>query len=111
MTKTWTIHQLERKSDDGFVLNVHWRYAMTDIDKEKTYYADTYGVASFTENTESESYIPCEDLTEEIVIEWVKASLDMETIEKNLSEKIDQQKNPPVLTGIPWKEKTTDTIN
>jgi hypothetical protein len=27
MKTNWTIHQLERKSDDGFVLNVHWRYA------------------------------------------------------------------------------------
>jgi hypothetical protein len=106
MKTNWTIHQLERKSDDGFVLNVHWRYAMIDYDKEKTYYADTYGVASFTENTESESYIPYENLTEEIVISWVKDYIGQEQlqeIELNLSTQIEQQKKPTILVGLPWE--------
>jgi hypothetical protein len=106
MKTNWTIHQLERKSDDGFVVKVHWRYAMTDTDDSgKTYYEDTYGIAHYTQDTESESYIPYEDLTEEIVIDWVKASLDMETIEKNLSEKIERQKKPTILVGLPWQTK------
>jgi hypothetical protein len=106
MKTNWTIHQLERKSNDGFVFNIHWRYAMTDIDEEKTYYADTYGVASFTENPESESYIPYKDLTEEIVIEWVKDYLgeeQLKEIELNLSTQIDQQKKPTILVGLPWQ--------
>jgi hypothetical protein len=111
MKKTWIIHQLERKSDNGFVFNVHWRYSFMDSDDStKTYYADNYGVASYTQDPESENYIPYEDLTEEIVIDWVKASLDMETIEKNLSEKIEQQKNPPVLTGVPWESNISENL-
>jgi hypothetical protein len=107
MKTNWTIHQLERKSDDGFVVNVHWRYAMTDTNEEKNYYADTYGVASFTENPESESYIPYEDLTEEIVISWVKDYLgeeQLKEIELNLSTQIESQKNPPILQGLSWEK-------
>jgi len=108
MKKTWTIHQLERKSDDGFVFNVHWRYSFTDTDDSgKTYYADTHGVASYTQDPESENYIPYEDLTEEIVIDWVKDYLGeegLENMENNLSQQIENQKNPPVLTGVPWNE-------
>lgn len=38
MKKTWTIHQLERKSDNGFVT-----FSITDGD----YYTDTYGVVTY----------------------------------------------------------------
>jgi len=107
MTKTWTIHQLERKSDDGFVVNVHWRYSMTDTDETgKYYYADTYSVASYIEDPEAEDYIPYEDLTKEIVVGWVIESLGeerMEEIEKSLEDQIQAQKNPPILTGLPWE--------
>jgi len=46
--------------------------------------------------------IPYEDLTEEIIIEWVKESIDLEAIEKSLEDQIEAQKNPPILTGLPW---------
>jgi len=107
MTTNWTIHQLERKSDDGFVVNVHWRHSMTDKDESgKSYYADTYSIASYTQDPEAESYVPYEDLTEEIVVGWVKTSLGEERIaeiEKSLADQIAEQKNPPILTGLPWE--------
>jgi hypothetical protein len=103
MTTNWTIHQLERKSDDGFVVNVHWRYSMTDTDESgKHYYADTYSVISYSQNTEAGDYIPYEELTKDIVISWVVASLDVEEMENGLKLQIEAQKNPPILTGLPW---------
>jgi len=104
MNKIWTIHQLERKADDGFVINVHWRYAFAETpeDGERQYYADTYSVTSYTQGPEAESYIPYEELTEEIVIGWVKESIDLEAIEKSLEDQIEDQKNPPILQGLPW---------
>jgi hypothetical protein len=103
MNKIWTIHELERQADNGFVINVHWRYSITDTGQAgKDYYADTYGVASYTQDTEAESYIPYEDLTEGIVIGWVKESIDLEAIEKSLEDQIEAQKNPPILQGLPW---------
>jgi hypothetical protein len=107
MKKTWIIHTLERLVENGFVFNVHWRYAITDTDESgREYYADSYSVASFTQDPESEDYIPYEDLTEEIVINWVKGSLGeeyLETMENNLLQNIQNQKNPPVLSGVPWQ--------
>jgi hypothetical protein len=107
MTTNWTIHQLERKSDDGFVVNVHWRYSMTDTDQAgKNYYADTYSVASYTQDPEAESYVPYEELTKDIVVGWVTASLGEERmlkIEQSLTDQIAAQKNPPILTGLPWE--------
>jgi hypothetical protein len=108
MNKIWTIHQLERQADNGFVVNVHWRYSMTDIDETgKYYYADTYSVASYSQDPEAESYIPYEELTKETVVGWVTASLGeerMAEIEKSLADQIAAQKNPPILTGLPWEQ-------
>ena len=102
----WTIHQLERKSDNGFVLNVHWRLSMTDTDEHgKQYYADSYSVASYTQDESSEDYIPFEDLTKEIVVGWVEESLgeeQLQAMEQSLIQQIETQKNPPVIYGLPW---------
>jgi hypothetical protein len=106
MQKTWTIHQLERKADNGFVVKVHWRYSMTDTNAlDVDYYADTYSVLSYTQF--EETFIPFEDLTKEIVVEWVKETLGEEqlhTIEDSLIEQIESQKNPPIFVGLPWGE-------
>ena len=104
MTKTWTIHELERKADNGFVVTVHWRLAMTDTDEDgKKWYADTYSVLSYQQ--EEEDIIPFEDLTEEIVIGWVEETLGAEKIaemEASLVANIESQKNPPIVSGLPW---------
>lgn len=101
MNKNWTIHQLERKAENGFVVNVHWRLSITDGE----YYADTYSVSSYTQS--EEDYIPFEDLTKEIVVGWVEKLLGKEKIEKiilSLEEQIENQKNPPIKTGLPWQK-------
>jgi hypothetical protein len=114
MEKKWIIHQLERKSDNGFVFNVHWRYSITEIDESgKQYYADSYSVASYTQDEESDDYIPYEDLTEEIVIGWVKSSIgeeQLDNMEASLLQQIENQKTPPTLSGVPWLTTTNETI-
>lgn len=104
MEKKWTIHQLERKSDNGFVINVHWRYAIIDNVENKNYYADTYSVISYSQ--EGEEYVPFEDITELMVIGWIKTSLGEEKLlemETSLLNQIESQKNPPVVYGLPWE--------
>jgi hypothetical protein len=104
MNKIWTIHQLERQADNGFVVNVHLRYAFAETPEDVgiQYYADSYGVISYTQE-EGSDLIPYEDLTEEIVIGWVKESIDLEAIEQSLEDQIESQKNPPILQGLPWQ--------
>ena len=41
-------------------------------------------------------------LTEEIVVEWIKAALEVESIETALEAQIQLQKEPVSASGIPW---------
>jgi hypothetical protein len=50
-------------------------------------------------------YHPYEDLTEEVVIGWVKASMGEETVaahEAAVAAQIADAKAPKVATGTPW---------
>lgn len=99
----WTISQLERKSDNGFVMNIHWRYSLT----EDKHTAETYSAQSFTQ--ESEDFIPFNDITEADVIAWLEASLDVEQLQESLRSQIEILKNSPVIKGLPWANKVEPT--
>jgi hypothetical protein len=122
MTKTWTIHNAEWNPKTGFISHVHWRFAISEEDKKqnKTYYADSYSVATFTQDEEAttEDFIPFEKITnKEMIINWVKDYLGEDKIkemEESLIAKIEEQKNPPIVSGLPWEvnnELTTNTNN
>ena len=54
---------------------------------------------------EPDNPIAFEDLTEEMVIDWVKSSLkesSVENIEARVNELIALKNNPPQLDGLPW---------
>jgi hypothetical protein len=94
---TWTIVSLERKTADGFVTTAHW--TCSDVDGE--FSGSVYGSIGF----EGELVTPYEDLTEEIVIGWVKASMGEETVaahEAAVAAQIAQAKEPAVAVGTPW---------
>ena len=94
---TWTIVSLERKSADGFVTTAHW--TCSDVDGE--FSGSTYGSIGF----DGELVTPYEQLTEEVVIGWVKAAMGEETVaahEAAVAAQIAQAKEPAVATGTPW---------
>jgi len=94
------ISTLERDTADGFVTVAHWAASQTDGE----FSASTYSTVSFTKK-DGVNLIPYEELTEEIVIGWVKDSLGKEgvaAIDKSLAENIELQKNPVKATGTPW---------
>ena len=93
---TWSINQMERLTSDGFVVTVHYNVSATD----GNYSASTYGTCGYTQ--ESESFIPYEDLTQELVVGWVQDSLGKETVEASLKSQIDAQKSPVQQSGLPW---------
>ena len=95
---TWTIAQLERNADDDGVVVCHWRVSKTDGD----YSASSYGTCGFTPDPTSDDFVPFEDLTEALVVEWVKDSLDVEAIEAGLTAQIEDQKAPQTVAGTPW---------
>jgi hypothetical protein len=60
----WSLPTLERKLDDGFVFTAHWRCTATDGE----FSATSYGTAGFTQDPESDSFVPYDQLTEEQVL-------------------------------------------
>ena len=93
-TINWSIQQLDRKTEDGFVTTAHWRCDATDGE----YCAGVYGTAGFS----GELATPYEELTEAQVLEWVWGSIDKEETESNLIKQIEAQKHPVTATGLPW---------
>ena len=95
MNFEWNIAQMDRKTSDGFVTTVH--YTVTAVDGEFT--ASTYGTVGYTEEG---SFTPFNQLTKETVVGWVQESLGKDTVESNLADQINAQKNPTSVSGLPW---------
>lgn len=97
-TIVWRILDLNREVSDGFVYQAHWEAFLS----EGQYYSRTYGEVSLER---PENLIPYEELTEEIVIGWVKEKLGAEAvslIEDSLNRSVEDQKHPKTSSGIPW---------
>lgn len=98
-TFTWRIANLERQTSDDCVLTAHYTIEASD----DTYKAGAYGSVGF--EPPAENMIPFADLTEEIVVGWVKAKLGDESvgnIETALQRQLDEQHAPSVAGGMPW---------
>ena len=130
METKWAIGQLERNTSDNGVVIAHWNCVGTDGE----YTARNYGTVSFTPDPAKTDFVPFDDLTEEIVVGWVKesmqstrtipAELDEEgnevtpaseevidgaaNIETSLAEQIEKQKNPPTVAGKPWDQPVAE---
>jgi hypothetical protein len=94
----WKIAQLERNTADGGVVVAHWRATATDGD----YSASSYGTAGFTPDSDSEDFVPFDNLTEADVLAWVYESVDKDSVEASLAGQIEDQKAPQTVAGVPW---------
>lgn len=100
MTIQFKIANLDRDTADGFVTVAHWTASQVDGD----FSASIYNTQSFTKE-DGVNLIPYADLTETIVIGWVKAALGEEAvaaIEAALASQIAEQQAPSKATGTPW---------
>jgi hypothetical protein len=95
MEFTWNVVQMDRLTSDGFVVTVHYTVNAVDGD----YTASTYGTVGYTEEG---AFTPYSQLTEAVVVGWVKDSLGQETVEEALAAQIEAQKNPVSESGLPW---------
>lgn len=98
---TWKIENLEHHTSNGGVITAHWRVNT----QEDNFYASSYGSAGFTPDPEATDFIPYENLTEEIVLGWLKSQLGEEAVtnlEESLQNQINDQKAPKVASGLPW---------
>jgi len=102
-TFTWGIANLERETADGFVLIAHWTLSAAD----DTYASSAYGSLGFER---PDKLIPYADLTEEMVIGWVKDAFGAEKvteIEAALQAQLDEQRHPSKASGMPWQQALT----
>ena len=97
----WRIAQLERNTSDGVVFTAHY----TIDAKDEAYSAGAYGSVGL-EQPDPETIIPYDELTEQLVVEWVKEKLGgeekVEEIEAALQSQLDEKHAPTKAAGLPW---------
>ena len=94
----WAIANLEHETADGFVYVAHYTISA----KNTAYSASAYGSIGFER---PDSLIPYSDITEKMVVEWVKDALTeekVEQIEEALQAQLDEQAAPTRAAGVPW---------
>ena len=107
MAATWSIGTLERQLVDGshtdVVTVIHWNVTDSEVDGENIYSGRCYGTVGLA--APGDSFTPYSDITEETAIGWCKAALgddEVASLEANVANQIDQQKNPTTGEGVPW---------
>ena len=102
MTILWIIERLLVKPTEGsltdVVITADWRCNGT----QDQYSGTCYGSCSFAPPTGE--FTPYPDLTQEQVLGWCYANgVDKTAIEANVTQQIENQINPPVVTlPLPW---------
>jgi len=102
MTINWIIERLLVKPTEGsltdVVITADWRCNGT----QDQYSSTCYGSCSF--QPPSGEFTPYPDLTQEQVLGWCYANgVDKTAIEANVTQQIENQINPPVVTlPLPW---------
>ncbi len=99
MTIEFKIAQLERQTSDGFVTTVHWTASKTEGDNT----VSSYGTVGFTKE-DGVNLIPYADLTESVVIDWVKEKLDVEAMETGFDAQLAELAAPSKASGLTWGE-------
>jgi hypothetical protein len=97
-TFTWAIANLERETADGFVYTAHYTVNAED----GIYSAGAYSSIGLER---PDTLIPFDDLTEGMVVGWVKEKLGDEKvteIEAALQSQIDEKRAPSKASGMPW---------
>jgi len=97
----WRVANLERETAEGIVFTVHYTISAED----GTYSSGAYGSIGL-EPPDQEAMIPFAQLTEEIVVGWVKEKLTeekVEEIEAALQAQLDEQHAPSRAAGVPWQ--------
>jgi hypothetical protein len=98
----WSIVQLEHKVQDGLVITAHWQLVETQDGQT----ARVYGSIGLPAKEPTDpTFIPFDELTEEVVIDWVKAQMGEERVaelEANIAAQLDALLNPTTTTGLPW---------
>lgn len=98
-TYKWTINALDAKvavedGNENVVYTVHWGYSATDETEEHSVSSiGTHGV-----EYDADNFTAYADLTEEQVISWLEAGLDVESMKAGLDAQIEKLVTPTETT-------------
>ncbi len=101
---TWAITQLERHTANGIVYTAHWT-VNAFAEGGTAGGAGAYGSIGLEPPAEGDTPIPFEELTQEVVVGWVKDKLGEEQVastEAALAAQIAEQLSPVKMSGVPW---------
>jgi hypothetical protein len=108
MTTTWKIGQLKRRPTTGLVFEVN--YSMNFKLQNET--DRKVGMIELEGDVNDSNFISYENLTEAVVLEWVKTTLGETKIiqienefKTKLEGRIARKANPEFLTGKPWEQE------
>ena len=96
-TITWKITDMLRSAADGLVTRVGWEAVASDAGIE----APMRGAIDVNRG---DTFMPFEQLTEEQVLAWVKASPKAANVEENLTQRLNELTAHVAATvnGLPW---------
>lgn len=103
----WVIPAIDYKPVDGdftdVVSTVHWRYGCSNIDDstDPTYvYVDHYGSNNFDSPVNSESFIPFDQLTKDVIISWLEGAMDINELNDIVDKKLNDIIDPVTATKV-----------
>jgi hypothetical protein len=101
----WKVENIKRQTGTGLVVEVAYRV----VAKQSGLIADHRGKVILTGDPSATGFVPFEQLTEGQVIQWVKASVDVSTIEAGvqatLDAKVQKVEQKEVVSGLPWSNR------
>jgi len=104
VTTTWSVQNMTHTASDGGVISVIWNCRAQNSAGPET--ANAAGSLATTYDASDAAFIPYEDLTEAVVLQWVWDSdvVDKTEIEAHEIERVEAQivENATVATGMPW---------
>jgi len=75
------------------IQNVHWVYEATD----GTNTTSSIGVETLEAPSEEE-FTPFDELSEDDVVAWLEAKMDLDSLKANLDDQLDKIANPVIIT-------------
>lgn len=95
MKITWIIEHMEWSAEDETISSVHWR--VTGVDGSQV---GTLGGTAFLS---AKAPVGVDALTEDQVVDLLKAVVDVEGIEAAVESQISDHKSARMVRGLPWQ--------
>lgn len=101
-TYSWVISSMDsypKTADDltDVICVIHWRRTATQVDGDKTYFAEVYSTLSVPAPDPAD-FVPYDQVTYEMVCSWLESGLDTESLNENLESQIADQINPKIIS-------------